>query len=436
MDATTARAPFRLDPEGGDRHAENAQLRDIAAAVEVELPDGVTAWAVPRHEALHRLLSDPRVAKGAEHWSALANGEVPETWPMIGIVSGKSMMTADGQSHRRLRALVSEAFTPRRTEALRPRVEQITHELLDALAAEAPGPVDLRERFAYPLPMSVISELLGVPEEDRDMLHELSVSIVSTSTGPADVLATQRAMYGYLDSLVAAKRRSPADDVTSALIATHDEGDRLNETELAGTLVLLIVAGHGTTLNLITNATRALLTHPEQLALVRYGSRSWEAVVEETLRWDSPVNQFPMRYALEDIDVDGTVIPKGAAILASYASTGRDSAFHGEDADRFDITRGPTRHLAFGHGPHFCLGAALARMQAHIALAALFDRFPGLTLADQPDRPDRPDRPGHPDQPDQPGHPGNPGNPGNPGSMAPLPTMISNSTRTLPVLLA
>jgi 2-hydroxy-5-methyl-1-naphthoate 7-hydroxylase len=399
-------APVRLDPAAADKHAENALLRELGAAVEVELPDGVRAWAIPRHQELHRLLSDPRVGKTVGRWAAFARGEVPPTWPLIGFVVTKGMINADGDAHRRLRGLVGQVFTARRIEALRPRVRQIVDGLLDALAEAAPGPVDLRERFAYPLPMGVISELLGVPEERRDELHRFSVGLTTSTTGPEEELAAQRGMREELDALVAAKRRSPGDDLTSALIAAGQESDRLDGEELVGTLTLLVVAGHSTTLNLITNAIRALATHPGQLALVRSGAVPWSAAVEETLRWDAPVNQFPMRYALEDIEVGGVVIRKGEAILASYGSAGRDPAAHGADAGRFDVTREQaTRHLAFSHGPHFCLGAPLARMEAEIALEALFGRFPGLRLAEAPEQ------------------------------LVPLPSLISNGTRTLPVLL-
>ncbi|GAA0452971.1 cytochrome P450 [Streptomyces sp. NPDC046215] len=400
------RVPVRLSPEGLDQHGENARLRALGAAVEVELPDGVTAWAITRHEELQRLLGDPRVVKGVEHWAARARGEVPDSWPMLSFVTVRAMTATDGDAHRRLRGLVAQGFTARRIEALRPRIAHIVGELLDGLAADAPGPVDLRERFAYPLPIGVICELLGIPDERREELHALSAVMTDTTMAPEGVLKVQRSMYAGLGELIALKRESPGDDLTSDLIAARERGDRLSEEELVGTLLLMFVAGHNTTLNLLTNAVRALLTHPDQLALVRDGARPWSAVTEETLRWDAPVGRFPLRFATEDIEVDGAVIPKGAAILAAYGATGRDEAVHGPDADRFDVTRASSRHLAFGHGPHFCLGAPLARLEAELALPALFDRFPGLALAEPAER------------------------------LRPLPSIVSNSSGSLPVLLS
>jgi 2-hydroxy-5-methyl-1-naphthoate 7-hydroxylase len=190
-------------------------------------------------------------------------------------------------------------------------------------------------------------------------------------------------MVAVLASVAATRMENPGDDLTSALIAAREEdGDRLSEHELIDTLLLMIIAGHETTLNLITNAVRALCAHRDQLKLVQSGKASWSDVVEETLRWDSPVSFFPFRYPTRDLTLDGTVIPKGTPVLAGYSAAGRDKAAHGPDADRFDITRsGGARHLSLGHGPHYCLGSPLARMEATIALEQLFARFPELDLA-------------------------------------------------------
>ncbi|MER5969058.1 cytochrome P450 [Streptomyces sp. NPDC002055] len=392
-------------PLGFDQHADNARLRDTGAAALVELPGQVQAWALARHDALQQALADPRFVKSPEHWSALTEGRVPPGWPLMTFIMNKGMTTADGDEHRRLRGLVSKAFTPRRTAALRPRIEELTDSLLDSLADAAPGPVDLRAHFAYPLPIGVISELLGIPEDRRDTLHGLCEILVSSTTPPAEAIANVRALHAALGEIIARKRQHPGDDLTSALIAAREDGDRLSEEELVGTLLLMFLAGHATTLNLICNAVRALLTHPDQLALVRAGEQTWSAVVEEALRWDSPVGQFPMRYAAEDIEIDGTIIAKGEAVLASYAAAGRDPRAHGRNAERFDITRGPTRHLSFGHGAHFCLGAPLARMEAETALQRLFHRFPALQLAAAPE------------------------------DLQPLPSIVSNGIRTLPVTL-
>ncbi len=344
-------------------------------------------WAVTGHDALQQLLADPRVGKGVEHWSLYREGRLPEGWPLLTFVTVPGMTTSDGADHRRLRALSAQALTPRRIAELAPAIERRVAELLDGLAAaEDPADgVDLRSRFAYPLPMHVIGRLLGLTPEQQDRLHELSDVVVSSSAAPGAGAAAARDIGALLAGVAAAKRAAPADDLTSALIAAREDQDRLTEPELIGVLLQLVVAGHETTLNLICNAVHALLTHPEQLRLVRDGAVPWSAVVEETLRWNSPVGQFPMRYALEDIDLGGgVVIRKGDGMLASYAAAGRDPE-HWADPDRFDLTRSPVRHLSLGHGPHFCIGSALARLEAETALRELFARFPGLRPAEGAD---------------------------------------------------
>ncbi|WP_235502920.1 cytochrome P450, partial [Kitasatospora sp. Root187] len=376
MDATAA--PLRLDPFGGDQHAENARLRAAGPAVLVELPGGVVVWAITRHETLQTLLNDPRVGKNAQLWTTFREGRLPEGWPLLNFVTVPGMVTADGEDHRRLRGLVTQAFTPRRIAELAPAIEARAALLLDEVAV-LEGDFDLREHFAYPLPMQVIGELLGLPPKQQDELHELSNTLVSSSATPAAAVAAQQGLFALLASVVAGKRAEPGDDLTTDLIAARADDDRLTEQELVGTLLLMLVAGHETTLNLITNAVRALLAHPAQLAQVLDGTYSWAAVVEETLRYDSPVGQFPLRYATEDIQVGDVTIRQGEALIASYASAGRDEE-HFADADRFDLSRKPAKHLSLGHGPHFCLGAGLARLEAETALRQLFTRFPALRL--------------------------------------------------------
>ncbi|OEV31769.1 cytochrome [Streptomyces nanshensis] len=401
-------APHRLDPRGRDQHAVNERLRTRGPAVHVTLPGEVAGAAVTGHAELRDFLTHPDVAKNACHFAALQEGRVPEGWPLTVFATVEGMTTADGADHRRLRGLVSKAFTARRVDGLRPRVEMLTAGLLDALpaAADEDGTVDLRQHFAYPLPMSVICELLGVDARLRDRLHHLSGVLVSTSAEPAEVIAANREVAELLAQVVGIRRADPGDDLTSALVAAREEdGDRLSETELVGTLMLMIVAGHETTLNLITNAVRALCAHRGQLALVRDGSVSWDDVVEETLRYDSPVSYFPFRYPVADLTVGGTAIPRGTPVLACYTAAGRDPRTYGDDAAEFDVTRRNKRHLSFGHGAHFCIGAPLARMEAVIALEALFGRHPDLRLA----------------VPDE--------------ELTPLASFIGNSTRTLPVRL-
>ncbi|MFD9075202.1 cytochrome P450, partial [Streptomyces lasiicapitis] len=271
-----------------------------------------------------------------------------------------------------------------RVVALPPGVVALTAELLDDLAAAAAargGIADLRTHFALPLPMRVICELLGVDAVHQDRLHHLSNRVVSTSIGPEEAVAANREMAEVLAAVTAGRAERPGDDLTSALIAAREEdGDRLDPQELIGTLILMVIAGHETTLNLITNAVRALCAHRDQLDLVRSGKADWPDVVEETLRWDSPVSYFPFRYPTRDLTLDGTLIPKGTPVLAGYSAAGRDPAAYGPDAALFRVTR-QARHLSLGHGAHYCLGAPLARMEATIALDRLFTRFPDLDLA-------------------------------------------------------
>ncbi|WP_308345410.1 cytochrome P450 [Streptomyces sp. ISL-94] len=390
MPSPTSPVPHVIDPAGGCPHALNARLRAQGAVAEVVLPGGVPGAVVLGHDALKEFLAHPDVAKDARHFPALHDGTIPPDWPLRVFANAQGMHTSDDADHRRLRSLAGKAFTARQVERLRPRVDELAAELLDDLgraAAEAPdGVADLHTHFALPLPMSVICELLGVEPEHRDRLHRLTNTvIIATDVTPAGKMAALQELVALIGVIAAARREAPGDDLTSALIAARDgdgDGDRLSEAELIGTMRLMLVAGHETTLNLITNAVRALCTHRDQLALVQDGKATWSDVVDETLRWDSPVSWFPFRYPTRDLDVEGTVIPQGTPVLAGYSAAGRDEAFHGPDADRFDVTR-PTaaRSLSFGHGAHYCMGAPLARLEATIALERLFARYPDLDLA-------------------------------------------------------
>ncbi|MFI1568612.1 cytochrome P450 [Streptomyces sp. NPDC020490] len=384
--------PLVIDPTGRDIHGEAARIRERGPVTPVELPDGVAAWAVSDPGLLRRLLTDPRVSKDPrQHWNSWINGEIAPEWPLFTWVAVQNMFTAYGGEHKRLRALVSKAFTARRTAALQPRIEEITRNLLDRVerAGRDGHPVDLREDFCYPLPIQVISELFGLPEDQGAELRAVVDGIFHTSATPEEVTDIYTRFYAALAKLVALKRESPGDDLTTDLIAARDDedGTRLSEQELLDTLVLMVSAGHETTVNLLDNAVHALLTHPDQLALVRDGSASWDDVIEETLRVEAPVASLPLRYAVEDLVMEefggpaGVVIGKGEAILAAYAAAGRHPGRYGDDADRFDVTRVDKEHLSFGYGVHFCLGAPLGRLEARIALPALFDRFPGLRPA-------------------------------------------------------
>jgi cytochrome P450 len=402
------RCPFTLDTTGRDIHGEAAKLRAQGPATQVELPGGVVAWSLNSYAAIKQVLTDPNVTKSARnHWPAFLNGEIPPDWEMISWIAMDNMVTAYGKDHVRLRKLVGKAFTPRRTEAIRPRIVELTNQLLDALAAAQPGEVvDLRERFAYPLPARLVADLIGMSEDARAKTAKVIDMMVDTTVTPEQAQAVLMGWRGAMAELIAAKRKEPGEDITSDLIAARDEdGSRLSEDELTDTIFAILGAGSETTINFFDNAITALLTHPEQLELVTSGRASWDDVIDEVLRVDSPLVHLPLRYAVTDVELDGVTIPQGDPILVNYSAVGRDPALHGEDADRFDITRTDKEHLSFGHGPHYCLGAGVARLVATIGLSTLFERFPNLTLAVPREE------------------------------LQPLPTFIMNGHRALPVRL-
>jgi cytochrome P450 len=376
----------------------------------VELPGGLVAWSVTAPVLIKKLVNDARVSKNPrENWRPFIDGEIPPAHPLGVFLHSENMFTADGEKHGWLRSLTQAAFVRSRVEALGPRIAQITNALLDDLGHEG-RPVDLRARFAYPLPIEVICHLFGIPAELRAGLKVAVDGIFATAATTEERTASQAQLYGSLAQLIALKRETPGDDMTSHLIAVRDDdtGSSLSERELVDTLVLMVGAGHETTTNLIDHAITAVLTHPEQLDLVRSGEVDWPAVIEETLRWQAPVANVPLYFATEDIDdlADGLVFHKGDAILLNVAAAGRDPGVHGDDADRFDPTRATRgRHLSFGAGAHFCLGAPLARLEARIALPALFARFPNMEVAVRPEE------------------------------LRPQPSLISNAHRELPVYL-
>ncbi|MGV9253665.1 cytochrome P450 family protein [Streptomyces sp. NPDC003697] len=374
--------PIVLDPFVTDLDGESARLRAAGPLAAVELPGGVAVWAVTRHAEAKALLTDPRLVKDISVWGAWQRGEIPPDWPLIGLANpGRSMLTVDGADHRRLRSLVAQALTPRRVERMRERISELTEELLDGLPADG-AVVDLKAAFAYPLPMYVVAELMGIDASLLPRLKVLFEKFFSTQTPPEEVGATLVELAQIMGETVAARRAHPGDDLTSALIQASEDGDRLTDEEIVSTLQLMVAAGHETTISLIVNAVVNLSAHPGQRALVLSGQAGWPAVIEETLRWSTPTSHVLIRFATDDVPVAGKVIPKGDALIVSYGAIGRDEQAHGPTAGDFDITRETrNRHISFGHGPHVCPGAALSRLEAGVALPALYARFPRLELA-------------------------------------------------------
>jgi cytochrome P450 len=287
------------------------------------------------------------------------------------------MLNSDPPDHTRLRRLVATAFTMRRVELMRPRIVEITDELLAGLAGREQ--VDLVDDFAFPLPVTVICELLGVPYADREDFRTWSTVLLSAGEIDA-VVAAGKNMAAYLHELIAAKRADPVDDMLSALIQARDDGDRLDEAELVSMAFLLLVAGHETTVNLIANGTLALLQHPDQRAALRADPALLPGAIEEFLRYDGPISHATIRYTTEPVEIGGVTIPGGEFVVIALGSANRDDDRFA-DADRLDVTRPAGGHLAFGHGIHFCVGAPLARLEGQIAIGRLFDRFPDLALA-------------------------------------------------------
>ncbi|MBL6277363.1 cytochrome P450 [Micromonospora fiedleri] len=382
------RCPHLMDRNGEDIHAETEEIRKQGPVAQVELPGGVLAWSVTSHDLVKRVLSDDRFAKDPrQHWPAFINGEIPPDWPMITWVVMDNMTTRDDPDHERLRRVISQGFSARRVEAARPLIEGIAKRLLDNLEQVPAGTVvDLKKAYCYPLPASVVCDLFGVPEEARaDALKGGEVN-VSTNISGEEAEANVEQWHKAMEDLVAEKHARPGDDLTSLLIARRSVDDEiLTDEEMVGTLHLMLGAGSETLMNLLSHAILNLLTHPDQLELVRSGQVGWDAVIEETLRVQSPVAQLPFRFATEDIQLGDVLIETGDPVMIGFAGVGRDPAVHGETRAEFDITRADKTHLSFGHGVHFCLGAPLARLEAAIALPAVFERFPDMRLAVRPE---------------------------------------------------
>ena len=381
-------ATFDLESQpwfADDPYPLYAQMREAGAAHRMNVRDGVTAWIVPRYEDARVLLNDPRLSKDPRNGPPEWQNSVGENF---GAGLGDHLLNADPPKHTRLRRLVSAAFTPRRLEALRPRVQEIADELLDAVVPT--GQAELIGDFASLLPITVICELLGLPREDRGQFRAWSLQIITAGdagAGEAPRDAMREAfisLYQYFIAIIEKKRQAPQDDLISALIEARDEGDKLNDQELVSMMFVLLLAGFETTMNLIGNGTLALLRNPDQLEALRRDPSLVPSAVEEFLRYDGPVELALWRFTTEPVEVGGVTIPQGEAVLIALAGADRDPAAF-KEPDRLDVAREDNHHVAFGHGIHFCIGANLARLEGKIAFETMLRRLPGLALGVEDD---------------------------------------------------
>ncbi|WP_411083279.1 cytochrome P450 family protein [Streptomyces sp. cmx-18-6] len=354
-----------------------AKLRALGPVHRARVMDGRIGWLIVDPHEARAMMKDRRFSTDARYLTA---------WPDMGRSAiGTNMLQADPPDHTRLRRLVAKEFTPRRIEALRPRIQEITDELLDAMVPA--GRADLVRSFSLQLPLAVICELFGVPEKDREDFHRWSSEMSAPPSQEAGQAAGE-AMAGYLGSLIAGKRADNGNDLLGDLVRTTDAGDRLTDQELFGMAFLLLVAGHETTNNLIASAVATLLRHPEQLAALRADYSLLDSAIEETMRYEGPVEVSAFRYTTETVVIGGTEIPAGEVVMSGLASASRDPERF-SDPESFNILRDPRElrgHIGFGHGIHACIGAPLAKLEAGIALRSLLERCPGLALDIDPEQ--------------------------------------------------
>ena len=361
----------------GDPHEVYAQLRADSPVRAIVLPTGATGWLVTRYDDVRQTLADSRLSKGGI--VSPVGYRPPDVSPEILAGTQRHMLTTDPPEHARLRRLVAAAFTMRRVEKLRPRIQEITDELLDAMAGQ--DWIDLVTALAFPLPIRVICQLLGVPAADQNSFRAWSTSLVAGIDARDELPGAFANMHGYIRDLIEIKRANPGDDLLSALLAVSEDGDRLTRDELTSTVFLLLIAGHETTANLIANGAYLLLSRREQWDLLCVRPDLLPGAVEELLRYESPVQCATHRVATTDVVLGGQLIPAGATVLISLRSANRDEQ-HLPGTGHLDVSRAATAHVAFGHGIHFCLGAPLARLEGQVAFRSLLARYPRLRLAE------------------------------------------------------
>lgn len=366
-----------------DPHSLFRRIREVGSVVRVRSLGGVEGWWITGYDDVRAAFSDPRLSRDSAYLSPAFSGLSAE----LGIAGSgplaAHMLNADPPRHARLRRPVTGVFSPRRVALLEGRIADIAAELMSAFPVGAD--IDLITAFAQPLPVEVICELLGVRIEDREQMRRWSDTLVSARKSDVRrIPEVARRLTEYLSVTFAERARSPRDDLVSALVGGTEDGDRLSRDELFSTVILLIVAGHETTVDLIANTVYTLLTHPRQRAEVMADPDMWPDLVEEVLRFEPPAVVAMWRFATEDIVIGGVRIKAGEPVLLAAGATGRDPQRF-DRPDELDPHRGDIAHLAFGHGVHFCLGSHLARLEARVAVSALFRRFPELTLAGSPD---------------------------------------------------
>jgi cytochrome P450 PksS len=361
-----------------------ARLRAEAPACCVTLPTRETAWLITRYDDVAMVLKDERFVKDTKNALSRDQEANLHWFRKLFTALRTNMLSKDPPDHTRLRGLV-KAFSPRLVEQLQGRIEVLTNDLLDKVQRR--GHMDLIRDFALPLPATVIAELLGVPVKDRHAFHRGTNAVISAAASTwAMMIAIPRvwSLIRYIRKLVKKRRGDPRDDLVSVLAQAEEAGDTLSEDELMSMVFLLLAAGHETTVNLIGNGTLALLQHPDQMDRLRSDPALIKLAVEEFLRYTSPVEIATERYASADVAISGVTIPRGAMVYAVIGSANRDERQF-VDPDTLDITREPNKHLAFGLGPHFCIGAPLARLEGQIAINTLLKRMPDLRLAVAPE---------------------------------------------------
>ncbi|MCO1578108.1 cytochrome P450 [Crossiella sp. SN42] len=357
------------------------RVRETSPVVPIAFPDGLDRHLVTRHEDVRQVLADPRFSSDLSESVALLQGPTAPVLRKFQDLLGRSMLNVDPPDHTRLRKLVVRAFSAKRVDALRPRITELAGQLLDQVAGQSE--IDLVADFSFPLPVLVICELLGVPPEDRAHFSALSHQMLAYLGSERAIREAQAGIDGlvaYMSGLIEAKRAAPADDLISDLIAISEDGDRLAPDELVAMGVLLLNAGHETTVNLIGNGVVLLLQRPDVLARLREEPALVAAAVEEFLRLDGPVHPGLVRRATVDAEIGGVPVAAGTFVLLGTSAANRDPRRFA-NPDEIDLDRADNPHLAFGYGIHFCLGARLARLESEIAFNALLARYPKLELA-------------------------------------------------------